>query len=585
MKETIEQLVKTALKNLGLPEVSFAIEHPDDVAHGDYAVNVAMVLAKQAKLNPRECATKIVSELERTLPSTISKVEIAGPGFINLYLSSRYFVDAVSEVLKGGKGYGKNMQFSKDVWAIEYASPNPNKSMHLGHMRNAITGIALCNILEANGARVIREMVDNNRGIAIAKLMWGYLVAAKKDGVRVGNASYWQSHKSEWHTPESRVLKADRFVDELYVKGAAECENSENEKKVRQLVVDWEAGDKVVWDLWETVLKYAHDGQAETLSRLGARFDYVWHEHEHYEKGKQYVESGLEKGIFKKLPDGAVLTDLSQFKLTDTVVQKQDGTSLYITQDIALTDLKKIKHNANHLVWVIGPEQSLALQQLFAVCEQLGIGKREEFTHIAYGYVSIKGQGKMSSRAGNVVYVDDLFDEAKTKVESIVKERIGEGDPSLIAEAVAHSAVTYEILKVARQKDIAFDMEMALSFEGDSGPYLLYSAVRAKSILDKAEKAGIKASLEKVDADIAMVERMVARYGEVVARAGVEMAPHQIALYLIELSSAFNSWYGNTKIVDAEDVHSPWRVAVTASVRIVLENGLALLGMKVPERM
>ena len=583
MKEIIKQLILDSLKE----EASFVVEHPADISKGDYSTNVALVLAKKLKQNPVDFAHSLVVEIQKNLPDTISKVEVAGPGFINFFLSPKFFAESLKEILKTDEEFGKKPLQESDVWAIEYGSPNPNKSMHLGHMRNVITGVTLCNLIEWGGGKVVREMVDNNRGIAIAKLMWGYLVCGKKDGGRVEDILYWQSHKNEWHTPESSGKKPDRLMDEMYVKGASECEKPEIDKKVREMVVKWEEKDPVIWELWATVLDFAHQGQNETLKRLGARFDYVWHEHEHYEEGKRYVKEGLEKGIFKKLEDGAILTNLESYGLSDTIVQKNDGTALYITQDIALTDLKKKKHNAHHQVWVIGPEQSLALEQLFAVCEQLGIGKREEFLHVSYGYVSIKGQGKMSSRAGNVVYADDFFDEVKTKVEEIMKERIVGEEKGSIAEKIAHGAVVYEMLKAGRTKDISFDIEKALSFEGDSGPYLQYAHTRAISVLRKAKEEGIEMSGGvKIENSDSPLTKILYRFPEIVEEAFTLKAPQLVVTYLTELASSFNGYYANTIIIDKANLQeSSTRLAVVSAFATVMKNGLTILGIPVPEKM
>lgn len=565
---------------------SFIIEHPADLVFGDYSTNVALTFGKKLKKSPMDFATRLADLMRAHLPEMVQHIEVARPGFINFHLAPKFFEESVKEILERGDDFGKTTIAKDQKWAVEYASPNPNKAMHLGHLRNVITGVSFNNILEANGATVIRDMVDNNRGIAIAKLMWGYLVAGKKDGVRVEDISYWQAHQDEWHTPESVGKKGDMFADGWYVKGSSESEDSEQEIKVRKLVVDWENKDEATWDLWRIVLSFAHQGQKQTLDRLGAKFDHVWHEHEHYEKGKSYVAEGLEKGIFKKLEDGAILTDLESFGISDTIVQKKDGTSLYITQDLALTDLKKKKYHADHLVWVIGPEQSLALQQLFAVCDQLGIGKREEFLHINYGYVSIKGQGKMSSRAGNVVYADDVLDEMKAKAKGIMKERVSEGDIDSIAEIIAKGAIVYEILKAGRNKDIAFDMEAALSFEGDSGPYLQYAHTRALSILRKAEEQGIKIDLES---DLPFPESALAkkiyRLPGVFEEAFNIQASQQIVTYLTDLSATFNSFYAHTPILVDGDPASGKRLALVAAFAIVMKNGLAVLGIPVPERM
>jgi arginyl-tRNA synthetase len=326
-------------------------------------------------------------------------------------------------------------------------------------------------------------------------------------------------------------------------------------------------------------------GQEMTLKRLANRWDFVWHEHEHYKSGKEFVVKGLEKKIFKKLDNGAIITDLQKFGLTDTVVQKSDGTSLYITQDIALTKLKLEKYKADKLFWVIGPEQSLAMQQMFAVCEELGIGKRADFTHIPYGYMSIKGQGKMSSRKGNVVFIDDIIDSAKNEIKKIMAEKETQiADIENVSEILALGAVKFGVLKVARMQDVSFDISESTSLQGDSGPYLQYATVRANSILKKSGSILPDTKMPD-DWQVTNLERMFEKFESVVLRAGSEYAPHYIVTYLIQLAGEFNSFYARHKIIDEADPTSPYKLAMTQAFVNVMTNGLDLLGISVPEEM
>ena len=364
--------------------------------------------------------------------------------------------------------------------------------MHIGHLRNNITGMALVRLVKACCGEVVSEAIDNDRGIAIAKLMWGYLKFARKDGKHNTDVSYWVDHGDEWQTPQDRDMRPDRFVDELYVLGSGDYdEHEESAQHVRDMVVAWEARNEDIWKLWETVLEYSHAGQQMTLARLGSYWDHVWHEHEHYQQGKECVEQGLRDGVFKKLDDGAILTNLESYGISDTIVQKSDGTALYITQDIALTKLKKDAYpNAEKLIWIIGPEQSLAMQQMFAVCEQLGIGSRDEFLHLAYGYMTIRCGGKMSSRKGTVLYIDEVIDATHEQALAVLADR-DIADKEDVAEQVALGAIIYSILRSSRNRDIAFDVVESTRLEGDSGPYLQYAHTRALSVLEKANNEGV----------------------------------------------------------------------------------------------
>ena len=583
--EKLHTAMSEVLKKLGAGEVVFSLEHPGDSSHGDFATNAALASAKVLGKNPREVANDFMNEFAGMKISEIESVEIAGPGFINFKLSKSFFASANAEIISEGDAFGKNNHLDGQTWVIEHTSPNPNKAMHLGHLRNNLTGMAVANIALANGVHVIRDEVDNNRGIAIAKLMWGYLKFGRIDlDETKTDVTYWVEHGSEWQTPESEGMRPDRFVDQFYVKGADDFKNPEVEQIVRDFVVQWEAHDHVIWKLWEKVLAYSYQGQQMTLSRLGNHWDHVWHEHEHYQDGKDLVETGLAQGIFRVGDGGAIVTDFQDEKLPDTVLIKSDGTSLYITQDIALTKLKRDTYKADKLFWVIGPEQSLALKQVFRACAQLGIGKESDYTHLAYGYMSILRDGqieKMSSRLGNVIYIDDLIDMVKT----VAKEKIRHSDDAL-AEMIAVGAVKFAILFTGRLTDTAFDIDRATNLEGDSGPYLQYTHARISSMLEKALVQSIIPKYQEGIEAVHYVERLAYRFPEIVKSSLDEYAPNHIATYLIELARAFNAFYAEHVIIDAEHPEvSAHRLALAKSVQTVLCNGLALLGIQAPHKM
>lgn len=570
--------------NIESPTV--VIERPTDFKHGDISTSIALKYAKKLNKDPYTLAQDIIDHISKKQLQHVDKIEVVEPGFINFFLDKKYFADKVAEINEKKENYGLG-GIKNQTWVVEHTSPNPNKAMHIGHLRNNLIGMALAKVAEANGYKVIYDAIDNNRGIAIAKLMWGYLKYARKDGTQKTDISYWYKHQDEWLTPEEAGKSADHFVDNLYVQGSSDFDaDKEVEKYVRSFVVAWENEDKMIWELWKRVLKYSYDGQEPTLKRLDNKWDFIWHEHEHYKQGKEFIVKGLKKGVFVKTEDGAVLTNLSSYGLTDTIVQKSDGTALYITQDLALTKLKIEKYKANKLFWVIGPEQSLAMQQMFAVCEQLGIGKKEDFTHIAYGYISIKGQGKMSSRKGNTIFIDDLIDQVKEKIRQIMNEKKTiVTDFEDILEILALGAIKYEFLKVSRMQDVSFNIEKSTNLDGDSGPYLQYATVRANSILKKAE--GVVVVSEKIPEEwtTTNLERLLERFPNVIERAGQEYAPHYIATYLIDLAGEFNSFYAKEKIIDAEDKTSPYRLAIALAFVHVITSGLYLLGIKVPSQM
>ncbi len=586
IKSDIENKLKTIVSDMGIMDITPVLERPNDEDHGDYATNIAMQLAKKLGKSPRDIATEISTKFDSQ--ELVEKVEVAGPGFINFYVNKKIFKNLVQEI--NAADYGKSDWGKGKRWLIEHTSANPNKSMHLGHLRTNLTGMAVSNLFEAVGIDVIRDYVDNNRGIAIAKLMWGYLKFAKKDGQQITDINYWYEHQNEWKTPEDENVRPDKFVDELYVKASEDFKsNSGVEEQVRKLVIDWENEDKKNWALWEKVLEYSHKGQELTMKRLGSKVDKYWHEHEHYQKGKDIVDEGLKKRIFKKLEDGAIITNLKAYKIPDTIVIKKDGTSLYITQDLALTKLKVDTFHPDKLFWTVGPEQSLALKQVFAICEQLGIGKNENFVHLSFGFMTIKGFGKMSSRTGNVTYIDELIDDIKAIIkEKIVKEDIDEVEKDRIAEKVGIASLKYSSLKVGRLTNTAFDFETSLSFDGDSGPYLMYTYARAKSILRQAGEFDKEIVLENVLNNLYEIKLLkhLGRFPELVLSAALNYAPNFVAEYLFELAQKFNQFYTNCSVLNAENEQDKIaRLKLVSVTAQVLKNGLGLLGIETVERM
>lgn len=584
MKEELKNLTEKALKALGY-ETEVGIEIPKDPTHGDFSTNVAMKLAGQLKKSPIDIAEEIVEKMEDS--ELVDSVEVMKPGFINFRISASYYKELLKSI---DSNFGRSNWGEGKHWLVEHTSANPNKAMHLGHLRNNLTGMAMSNIFEFIGIKVTRDYIDNNRGIAIAKLMWGFLKFAKKDGDQTKDIAYWYEHQDEWSTPSDVNKTPDKFVDELYTKASEDFKKPEVEEIVRQMVVDWEAEDKMNRALWEKVLAYSHEGQKLTMKRLGSKTDKFWHESDIYQEGKDFVTEGLEKGVFKKLEDGAIITDLKKFKIPDTVVIKKDGTSLYITQDLALTKLKRELFKPDRLFWTVGPEQSLALKQVFAVCDQLGIGKYEDYTHLAFGFMSIKGKGKMSSRLGNVVYIDDLLDDAHEIIKTKIKEEeISNEEKEDIAEKVGVGAVKYSILKVGRLTDTAFDFDSSLSFEGDSGPYLSYSYARAKSIIKKGNE-DISQEINYSDfyneeSEIALLKH-ISKFQEIVLTAGIDLAPNLICSYLYELCQKFNQFYANCNVLNAETSEVKLaRLILVNGFAQVLKNGLNLLGIDTVEKM
>lgn len=589
LKEALESLVKKIVLDLFSIEVTINLEHPANKEFGDYSTTVALQLAKQLQVSPRDVAVKIMDSIKATpelQEMFVSSLTIAGPGFINFTIAPEFYVNQLAKIA-ANPNYGVSTVGANERILIEHTSPNPNKAMHLGHMKNNITGMAIANIFEAMGYEVIRDAIDNNRGISIAKLMWGYLKFAKREGENT-DINYWYTHKDEWVTPEEIGKKPEIFVDELYVKAAEDCKaDKQIDATVRDFVVEWEAKNPIVWELWKLVLDYSYQGQQQTLKRLGNRWDKVWHEHEHYQKGKDFVEEGLKKGIFVKLEDGAILTNLKDYGLTDTIVIKSDGTSLYITQDLALTDLKVRTFNPKKLYWVIGPEQSLALQQMFAVCDQLGIIKREQCEHIAYGFLKVPAGGKMSSRDGNAIYIDDLIDTVKNLLlEKINREGIAPEEKDQIAEKLAIASVKYSILKFGRMTDVTFSFEDSVSLTGNSAPYLLYTVTRIKSVLKQfAGTLPKTTSYNFAQPSELELLKKISQFEETIIIAGRTLAPNTICEYLFQLAQDFSRFYDDVQILKAEETEKQGRLVLCNAVLNVFVKGLGLLGIETVDKM
>lgn len=606
LRDSIKQAFADALKTPNFPLLKPAYNH-----FGDYAVNIM-------NIEPRPTEADI-SDIIDTLKSNPLFEDVSRKGaFINVFISRTSLITELKEALEKKDRYGSLEFGSGKTWGIEHTSPNPNKAMHLGHLRNNVTGMAIANLAEFSGFTVIRDGVDNNRGIAIARLMWGYLKYGHIRGEKNHNLDYWYDHRDEWDLPSEHEHNPGAFVDQLYVKASGAYKTNEKaEREIRQMVVDWEREDPKTWELWKTVLAYSYDAQERTLRRLGNKWDRVWHEHDHYKTGKEYVEEGLKNGIFKKTEENTVITQLEKdYALPDTVLMKSDGTSLYITQDIALTDLKMKEYKPDRLLWVVGPEQSLAMKQMFAVCEQLGIGALHQFAHISYGYMSIKGSGKMSSRLGNVVYIDDLLDSAVQKARDMIRNP-DDIDVDAVAQSVGVGAVKYSLLKVGRQQDIEFDIDQSLSFEGNSGPYIQYTHARIWGILSAAGfgKHGFETQHPSADSvnkenHVGLLEesadflvkpsvdvlsclapeelrllRTLQRFPEVVYDAAMTYSPHAICTYLFDLTQAFNAFYEEHRIVDADEPSRALRLALTQASAHVISNGLRLLGITAPLKM
>ena len=584
IQNNLKNEIHRVVKELYLVDnLFFTIDIPTDKTKADLVTNIAFGIAKKIKRQPLEIAEEIVLILKKNeeLQSLFS-FSFASPGFINIFTSNKLINFLLEDIINNKDIYGKNNLLSGQKWVIEHTSPNPNKAMHIGHLRNNLIGTMLSRICGMCGAEVIQDCVDNDRGIAIAKAMWGFLKFKKKDGEKNKDVTYWVGHEDEWFSPSELFIKADHFVGECYLLGSEDFSSSpQSEAEVRDFVVRWENQDKDIWKLWEKIINYGHLGIEQTLARLGSKWDKVWHEHDHYFLGKDLVQHGVEIGIFKKLENLAILTNLEKYSLPDTILLKSDGTSLYITQDIALTKLKKEFYHADKLVWIIGPEQSLAMKQVFATCEQLGVGSIEDFVHITYGLVNIVDETgkikKMSSRGGDLILIDDFINNIKN---SLLESGRGYSDQE--AEKIALGAIKYSILKPSRSSSVVIDLKKSIDFNGDSGVYLLYTYSRIKSLLLK--KPIYESRNFSFDDSEKKILLELLYFPIIIKNSLTDYSTSSTVEYVLELAHLFNALYANERFITDDIVRTDRKMSLAKAVLVVFDIVFEIIGIEPPEK-
>ncbi len=635
----ITALLSRALTELGVREHANQLElaHPAQESFGDYSSNIAMTTfaqlsaEKKAELavqNPRAWAEKIVVVLKQlpTDPANLlSELTVAGPGFINFRLSEHFLLEKTAQ-FASGEYHLEKAASQRETHLVEYMQPNTNKPLHIGHLRNAILGASLIELLKSQGGDVKSATINNDRGLHIVKSMWGYLSFGRPDQDATQPTANWQENialwleqPDKWIKPEQmtepKLKKPDHFVGHWYVIADRYAEEAAVQKAWQEMLISWEQADSAdhtsVRALWQQMNDWFYQGYAESARRLNFHFDadQISYESRIYEAGRQIILDGAAKGIFIKLPDGAIKADLSKFNLPDKILLRRDGTGIYMTFDIELTRQRAAQH-IKHPIWVVGSDQTLYFQQLFAVCELLGYGKREQFRHFAYGMVRLP-EGKMSSRKGLVVYADDVLDAAVERAKQVMSEagvaaELSPEEKEQVAEQIGTSAVKWSMLSQDPLSDFVFDLDTSLSFKGFAGPYVQYTYARCHSVLEKAiavpidividnkvsfDDEKMKKLLESSLNDIAPAEmtvmRLVYQLPEVVAVAASEYAPHKLAVYLHQLAQAFNAFYAQCPIIQpsvAPEVQQR-RVVITKAVEEVLARGLRLLGMSVVPKM
>ena len=495
-------------------------------------------------------------------------------GFLNLSLSGVYWQERLSSVAADGD-YGRLPSTGRRIM-VEFSSPNTNKPLHLGHVRNNLLGFSVSELLEAAGNEVIKVTLVNDRGVHICKSMYA-----------------WQQ-RFRGATPESSGKKGDHLVGDCYVEYARmEKEDPSVIDKVHDMLVKWEEGDPEVRALWEKMNGWVFDGFEQTYKALGISFDRTYYEHDTYLLGKELVQRGLDMGVFQRDPDGSVWCDLTADGLDRKLLLRSDGTSVYITQDLGTAEKRFEEYSLDSHIYVVGDEQNYHFQVLKLILKKLGFGWADQIYHLSYGMVELP-EGKMKSREGTVVDADDLiekmYEEAKaTSDESGKLAGLPEAEKDRLYHTIGLGALKYFILKVDPKKKMLFNPKESIDFNGNTGPFIQYTHARIKSILRKAGEQGIEAKLD-TDAVLSPKEvrlvKLISSYPQKVAEAADALSPALIANYCYELSKEFNQYYHDTMILREPDRKLlEMRLVLISTLASVLSKAMKILGIELPDRM
>ncbi len=562
---------------------------------------VTFPLLRISRKKPEETAQEIGQYLQENSDAVAAFNVVKG--FLNLVVAPQKWVELL-EVIDADDHYGfvKPTEASPLVM-IEYSSPNTNKPLHLGHVRNNLLGWSLSQIMEANGNRVVKTNIVNDRGIHICKSMLAWL--------KYGNGE----------TPQSSGKKGDHLIGDYYVafdkhyreqvkelkakfiaEGMAEEEAETRAKNEAPLIVEahemlvkWEQGDKEVRDLWRKMNAWVYEGFDETYKALGVGFDKIYYESDTYLEGKEKVEEGLKKGIFYRRPDGSVWADLTKEGLDEKLLLRADGTSVYMTQDIGTAKLRFQDYPIDKMIYVVGNEQNYHFQVLSILLDKLGFEWGKSLVHFSYGMVELPN-GKMKSREGTVVDADELVAEMVRQARETADESgkfadMPEEEKAQVARIVGMGALKYFLLKVDARKNMLFNPEESIDFNGNTGPFIQYTYARIRSILRKAAEAGIEVPAQlPTDVELSVKEEAlvqhVADFANVVRQAGQEYSPSSVAAYCYDLVKEYNQFYHDFSILREEDAKKrAFRLVLSKNVAKVVRLGMSLLGIEMPERM
>ena len=556
---------------------------------------VVFPFLKMSRKKPEDTAQEIGNYLVEKVPEVISRFNVI-KGFLNLSINPVQWIRLLQEIQQNDRFGFIQVKEDSPLVMIEYSSPNTNKPLHLGHVRNNLLGWALANVMEANGNKVVKTNIVNDRGIHICKSMLAWL--------KWGNGE----------TPETSGKKGDHLIGDYYVafdkhyreevkelmaQGMEEEEAKKEApliKEAHAMLVKWEQNDPEIRALWKKMNEWVYAGFDETYKALGVSFDKIYYESNTYLEGKEKVEEGLQKGFFYRREDGSVWADLTKEGLDEKLLLRSDGTSVYMTQDIGTAKLRFQDFPIDKMIYVVGNEQNYHFQVLSILLDKLGFRWGKDLVHFSYGMVELPN-GKMKSREGTVVDADDLVatmisDARQMSADKVNKlEDVTEEEAQEIARIVGMGALKYFILKVDARKNMLFNPEESIDFNGNTGPFIQYTYARIRSILRKAKEQGVDipetlpegAELSK--REISLVQHLQG-FQAAVRQAGQDYNPSCIANYCYELVKEYNQFYHDFSVLREENVDNKiFRLALSAAVSQVVRNGMGLLGIEVPERM
>ena len=546
---------------------------------------VVFPLVKELKLSPREIAEKIGDYL--VVNSSVVSFNIVS-GFLNLSIADEHYLSFFNSV-KENSEYGFSDTISDEAVMVEYSSPNTNKPLHLGHIRNNLLGYSMSEIYKASGKKVYKTQIINDRGIHICKSMIAWL--------DYGNDE----------TPSSTNIKGDKFVGDYYIKfdevykkeveeliksGAAEEEAKQNAPillRAKEMLIKWESGDKEVVELWKKMNGWVYEGFEETYKNLGVDFDSYYYESNTYLLGKEFISSGLKSGVFYKKDDGSVWCDLTEDGLDEKIVLRADGTAVYMTQDIG-TAVQRVEDypDINSMVYTVGNEQDYHFKVLFKILSLLGYPWAKKLNHLSYGMVDLPS-GKMKSREGLVVDADELIESMNSKAK-IISESLGKindlsvSEQSKLYEQVSLAALKYHILKVDPKKSILFDPNESIDFNGNTGPFIQYTYARIKSLSRKNKKNNI--NFNRIDLSLKEKDLIIQLndFPNVILNAYKNINPGLIANFCYELVKLYNSFYQSSTVLGNDEINS-FRIMLSNKVGNCIKKSMFLLGIEVPERM